>query len=328
MLAILAAVLVAQAVANPGQQLPADKPTAVCQVFITGSGNSSIRSASMQCTGGPAKVAVDERMLGPHKAQFQGVSWDKDCDGYGCLLIVCGGSHVTIVGSDINGVQAAYSQIPRDIPGQNVSVQTHLQVALCVKGAARVVVVNSSIHSNWISAAMAESDAHFVLNGSRVTSNTAENFPAGVFAVGNAQVVITGHSRVDKNTRRWPPWLGEGRLAPTRKIAASIWHRLSGGSLPHEEGGGLGVFDKAVMNVSGGSIVAENICTGCNGGGAALAELGQLFVLGGSSIVGNVAHQAEGGGVHAGMPCWCKAMQRWICPMLLLTASRVIQATS
>lgn len=208
--------------------------TAVCRLHIEGYGTDSlklstgavlpeqqqrlkirpgIKHAEMVCVGGPVAIAVDASLCAFKADNFQGVSWDQNCSSRGCLVSVCGVSHVIFTNSSIKGVV-----VPTNIPDMHVN---GVQVALCACNSSYVVLQATNITSNNISAAMARDQSHLVLDGnSRVVGNRGWNFTAGVFAVVAARVVVTGGSEIRSNRKHTEQGFDESHEA--------AWSALTG----------------------------------------------------------------------------------------------------
>ena len=140
--------------------------------------------------------------------------------------------------------------------------------ALCVVGDSRLKFHNSMFSWNHVRPLAVFNQSSLLLNASNITSNSVDAFGGGIFARDDANVTITGNSRVHANNAS-------------------------------EDGGGVFAMDNALLWVDGNSTVAGNSAT--SGGGIAAEGNASITLTGSSSIRGNAAPKSGSGG---GLAVW------------------------
>jgi len=134
-------------------------------------------------------IAVDELLLGRHKAGFVGVEFNEACVAPGCLLTICGDSRASIVDSSIRGVAPVVSKVPQSISDVDNGVSdafSNVHVALCIRDSAHVVLHNTSISHGKVTGVMASGHTRLLVNASKIANNTGVAFPAGMVFAGSA----------------------------------------------------------------------------------------------------------------------------------------------
>lgn len=268
-----------------------------CRMQIEGSSNGRIKTASVSCSGGHVVTGVhgsllpflnSSQPLSGTAGGFQGVVVQQTCAILGCLLTICGDTRVLISDSTLQQVRTA-------------------NITLCVRDSASVVLHGTRIRDTSGSAVVAFNRSMVVLDGRSVVSGnvvvgtdparrTANSptpvYAAGVSAVDDAHVIITGHSVVVGNAAKvYVDGLGSQSTA--------LYYQL----INYEAGqqgwwngaSGVIVRDRARMEVTGKSSITNNTAEGDCGGGV-VAGNGSLLITGGSIVAWNRA-SVDGGGL-------------------------------
>jgi hypothetical protein len=235
-----------------------------------------ITTASLQCSGGRVVMAGNDTYLGSFRRQFKGVSWDNGCAMAGCLLTICADTNVVIINSSVTRV---------------IPVDASLEAGLCINDRARVLLHNTSMRFNNVSAVVAAGWSQLTVDASLFGQNFGTAYAGGISAVGNASVDIV-HSRIRGN-RRQP-------AADVKPPANTSMHMSA-----ECNGAGMSVMGNARVVLNASDVEGNIGMPGCRGGGAAVYGSGRLTIAGASTFVDNqvssdLRSATDGGGVYVG----------------------------
>jgi hypothetical protein len=254
-----------------------------CLIDIRGDSKGGISTASMKCTGSwlsLVKIGVHPRLFQPFKQSFQGVVWDPRCAVPECLITFCDNTTVGVKDSIISGVTS--DKAPQ------------LEAVVCVVGSTRVVLRNTTVSSNKLTAVIAWHEARLHVLGSTLVGNTGYSAPGGIMAINKSTVVVDEVSVVAGN------WAlnasGGGILVMDDAVfVLSGASRVVNNTSMLQAAGGLGVGGRAEAHIGGYSAVCNNTSLGDGGGGILVAGHAQLAVVEGTVVCNNVGGKGVGG---------------------------------
>ena len=254
-----------------------------CSLDIRGDPETlKVRKASFHCTG-PKVTAAVQGELSRFKDSFSGVEWGSSADCIntaGCLVTVCGASHVVFLNATLN-----HLKLPR--------VEASFGRGLCFNGTSRATLLGAQVHYIQGTGIWASGNSVLAVHGSRI-SNNAE---IGIAASRKATVNIENSTVTDNKSDGYS---GGGLVAQgNATVTISGGSVLSGNVAVNASGGGLAAFGNATVNIEN-STVTDNKSDGYNGGGLFARGNATVAISGGSVLSGNVAVNASGGGLAAG----------------------------